>query len=53
MSTPNISGEPADREQSGLDQMVRHAEEAGLYALPDDPPFERLPVEGSPVMVSA
>ena len=30
---------------AGLDQMVADAEEAGLYGLPPDVPFERLPVE--------
>jgi excisionase family DNA binding protein len=31
---------------AGLDQMVADAEESGLYELPSDVPFERLPVEG-------
>jgi excisionase family DNA binding protein len=31
---------------AGLDQMVADAEDAGLYDLPSDVPFERLPVEG-------
>jgi hypothetical protein len=31
---------------AGLDQMVADAEDAGLYDLPSDAPFERLPVEG-------
>jgi excisionase family DNA binding protein len=31
---------------AGLDQMVADAEDAGLYDLPFDVPFERLPVEG-------
>jgi excisionase family DNA binding protein len=30
---------------AGLDQMVADAEDAGLYDLPSDVPFERLPVE--------
>lgn len=30
---------------AGLDQMVADAEDAGLYDLPTDVPFERLPVE--------
>jgi excisionase family DNA binding protein len=30
---------------AALDQMVADAEDAGLYELPDDVPFERLPVE--------
>jgi excisionase family DNA binding protein len=30
---------------AGLDEMVRASEEAGLYDLPADVPFERLPVE--------
>jgi len=29
---------------ASLDEMVRSSEEAGLYDLPDDVPFERLPV---------
>jgi excisionase family DNA binding protein len=29
-----------------LDQMVADAEDAGLYDLPNDVPFERLPIEG-------
>ena len=29
-----------------LDQMVADASDAGLYDLPDDVPFERLPVDG-------
>jgi|HubBroStandDraft_3_1064219.scaffolds.fasta_scaffold09103_5 excisionase family DNA binding protein len=32
---------------AGLDQMVADAEDAGLYDLPSDVPFERLPVEGN------
>jgi excisionase family DNA binding protein len=28
---------------ASLDEMVRSSEDAGLYDLPDDPPFERLP----------
>jgi excisionase family DNA binding protein len=32
---------------TALDEMVRISEEAGLYDLPDDMPFERLPVEDS------
>jgi excisionase family DNA binding protein len=32
---------------AGLDQMVADAEDAGLYDLPDDVPFERLPAEGA------
>ena len=32
---------------TALDEMVRVSEEAGLYDLPDDIPFERLPVEDS------
>jgi hypothetical protein len=32
---------------AGLDQMVADAEDAGLYGLPSDVPFERLPIEGS------
>jgi excisionase family DNA binding protein len=31
---------------AGLDQMVADSEEAGLYELPSDVPFERLPAEG-------
>jgi excisionase family DNA binding protein len=31
---------------AGLDQMVADAEDAGLYDLPPDVPFERLPPEG-------
>jgi hypothetical protein len=31
---------------AGLDQMVADAEDAGLYELPSDVPFERLPIEG-------
>ena len=31
---------------AGLDQMVADAEDAGLYDLPSDVPFERLPPEG-------
>jgi excisionase family DNA binding protein len=34
------------RRSAGLDQMVADAEDAGLYNLPSDVPFERLPVEG-------
>ena len=34
------------RRAAGLDQMVADAEDAGLYDLPSDVPFERLPVEG-------
>lgn len=30
---------------AGLDEMVRDSEEAGLYDLPLDPPFERLPTD--------
>jgi excisionase family DNA binding protein len=30
---------------AGLDQMVADAEDAGLYDLPSDVPFERLPIE--------
>jgi hypothetical protein len=30
---------------AGLDEMVRSSEEAGLYDLPEDVPFERLPTE--------
>ena len=30
---------------AGLDQMVADAEDAGLYDLPPDVPFERLPTE--------
>jgi excisionase family DNA binding protein len=30
---------------AGLDQMVADAEDAGLYDLPSDVPFERLPTE--------
>lgn len=33
------------RRAAGLDQMVADAEDAGLYDLPDDVPFERLPSE--------
>ena len=37
---------PAARHRAaGLDQMVADAEEAGLYDLPADVPFERLPIE--------
>jgi excisionase family DNA binding protein len=32
---------------AGLDQMVADAEDAGLYDLPDDVPFERLPPANS------
>ena len=32
---------------AGLDQMVADAEDAGLYELPADVPFERLPVEAA------
>jgi excisionase family DNA binding protein len=40
--------ERAGRHQAaGLDQMVADAEDAGLYDLPSDVPFERLPVEGN------
>jgi excisionase family DNA binding protein len=31
---------------AGLDQMVADAENAGLYDLPAEVPFERLPIEG-------
>ena len=31
---------------AGLDQMVADAEDAGLYELPTEVPFERLPIEG-------
>ena len=30
-----------------LDQMVADSESAGLYNLPDDAAFERLPAEGA------
>jgi excisionase family DNA binding protein len=30
---------------AGLDEMVRSSEEAGVYDLPEDVPFERLPAE--------
>jgi hypothetical protein len=30
---------------AGLDQMVADAEDAGLYELPSDVPYERLPIE--------
>ena len=30
---------------AGLDEKVRRSEEAGLYDLPNDPPFERLPMD--------
>jgi hypothetical protein len=33
---------------AGLDEMVRAAEEDGLYDLPLDAPFERLPVDDEP-----
>jgi len=34
------------RRAAVLDQMVADSESAGLYGLPDDAPFERLPVDG-------
>ena len=41
-------GERARRQRAAvLDQMVADASDAGLYDLPDDVSFERLPVEGA------
>jgi hypothetical protein len=43
---PSSSGQkgPPGR-AAGLDRMVADAEEAVLYELPSDVPFERLPIE--------
>jgi hypothetical protein len=41
-----ITSDPGVTGAAGLDQMVADAEDAELYDLPSDVPFERLPVVG-------